>query len=262
MKTDPLLALTRYDGPPEATPCLIAHGLFGSARNWNAIAQRLSATRPVITVDMRNHGHSFWSDSHSYTDLAADLAAIIAHVGAGPLDVIGHSMGGKAAMTLALIRPDLVSRLLVADIAPVSYTHSQSQFIDAMRAVDLAAITRRAEAAEQLGAQGVAPELQSFFTQSLDVAAKRWRFNLDALERDMQLILGFPPLDGVFEGPTLFLSGGQSDYVTHDARPKIKSLFPAARFAKLPQAGHWLHAERPRDFIATAATFLTHPSSE
>ncbi len=257
MTTDPLLALTRYDGPQEATPSLIAHGLFGSARNWNAIAQRLSASRPVITVDMRNHGHSFWSDSHSYDDMAADLVRVIDHLGTGPLDVIGHSMGGKAAMTLALTAPDRVARLLVADIAPVPYSHSQMQYIEAMRAVDLSAVTRRADAAAQLGAQGVAPELQSFFTQSLDVSARRWRFNLSALTRDMPKILGFPDLTGVFDGPTLFLSGGLSDYVTREARPRIKALFPKAHFAKIPGAGHWLHAEKPRAFVDTAAAFLS-----
>jgi pimeloyl-ACP methyl ester carboxylesterase len=258
MTDTPLLALTRYDGPPEgARPTLIAHGLFGSARNWNVIAQRLSQTRPVVTVDMRNHGQSFWADSHSYPDLADDLARVIDNIGAGPLDVIGHSMGGKAAMTLALQSPDRVARLLVADIAPVPYSHSQSQFIDAMRAVDLSKVKRRSEVAEALGAQGVAPELQSFFTQSLDLAGRRWRYNLDVLERDMPLILGFPDIDARYDGPTLFLSGGASDYVKPDYRPRIKELFPQARFAKLPKAGHWLHAERPRDFIATAAAYLT-----
>lgn len=257
MMTDPLLTLTRYDGPPETRTCLIAHGLFGSARNWNAIAQRLSRTRPVVTVDMRNHGKSFWAGSHSYPDMAGDLAGVIDHLGQGPIDVIGHSMGGKAAMTLALTAPDRVARLLVADIAPVAYEHSQIQFINAMRSVDLAAIERRADAAAALGAQGIAPELQSFFTQSLDAAGKAWRFNLDALERDMPKILGFPEIDGRYDRPTLFLSGGASDYVSSKDRPLIKSLFPSARFAKLPNTGHWLHAEKPKDFVAVTDAFLT-----
>ena len=254
---DPLLEMQRFDGPARARPTLIAHGLFGSGRNWGAIAKRLSATRPVITVDMRNHGGSFWSPDHSYADLAQDLARLIDHLGHGPLDVIGHSMGGKAAMMLALTAPDRVARLMVGDIAPVSYGHSQMEFIDAMRAVDLTQISRRSDAADQLGAQGVEPALQSFFTQSLDVGEKRWRMNLDALAAEMPKILAFPETDAQFAGRTLFLSGGNSEYVLPDHRATIKSLFPSARFAKLPGAGHWLHAEKPREFVAAAETFLS-----
>jgi len=248
--------MTHYDGPSEATPCLIAHGLYGSARNWNVIAKRLSETRPVLTVDMRNHGASPWANTNSYEDLAEDLAEVITAQGFGALDVIGHSMGGKAAMMLALMRPDCVARLLVGDIAPVAYSHSQAQYIDAMRAVDLSGITKRSDAAEGLANLGVSPELQAFFTQSLDVAGKRWRYNLDALERDMPKIMSFPETDARFTGPTLFLSGAQSDYVLSDHRPTIKKLFPNARFAKIPNAGHWLHADNPKAFIATAEVFL------
>lgn len=251
-----MLANYTFDGPEGRTPCLIAHGLFGSARNWNVIAKRLAATRPVLSVDMRNHGDSPWTDTHSYADLAADLAEVIAAQGT-PMDVIGHSMGGKAAMMLALAHPEQVNRLLIADIAPVTYSHSQQPMIDAMRAVDLARVTRRSDAAEQLGTQGIEPALQSFFTQSLDVANKRWRYNLDTLERDMPAIMSFPQVDAQFAGPTLLLSGAESDYVTRAHRDRIKSLFPKARFAKLPGAGHWLHADKPREFVAAAETFLS-----
>ena len=253
-----LLAQTHFPGPADANarPLLIVHGLFGSARNWSAIAKRMSEHRSVVTVDLRNHGMSFHAATHSYPDLASDLAAVIEARGEGPMDVIGHSMGGKAAMTLALSAPDDIARLLVADIAPVTYTHSQLQYIHAMRAVDLSTVTRRSEAAEALEAQGVETELQSFFTQSLDLEAKRWRYNLDALEADMDKIMSFPSFETSFEGPTLFLSGGASDYVRPEARPVIKALFPGAVFAKLPKAGHWLHAERPKDFIAAANAFF------
>lgn len=246
-----MLNTVTYDGPA-GTPLLIAHGLFGSARNWGVIAKRLSATRPVITVDMRNHAGSAWYDSHSYPDMAADLAEVITQ----PTDVIGHSMGGKAAMVLALTRPDLVERLIVADIAPVAYGHSQMQFIKAMRAVDLSKVEKRSDASEQLAAHVGDPTLQAFFTQSLDVKGKRWKLNLDALAAEMPNILGFPEVDGAFEKPTLFLSGALSDYVTRDVRPVIKQLFPLARFAKIPGAGHWLHAEKPREFEASVRAFL------
>lgn len=247
-------------GDAPGTPLLIAHGLYGSGRNWGVIAKRLSDTRRVITVDMRNHGASFWDDDNSYHALAGDLAQVIDHIG-GPMDVVGHSMGGKAAMVLALTRPDTLRRLVVGDIAPVGYSHSQIQFITAMRSVDLSVVTRRSEANAQLAAAGVDAALTSFLTQSLDVAAQRWRLNLDALAHNMADILDFPTLATSHTGPTLFLSGAASDYVDRSYRPVIQSLFPHARFAKIPGAGHWLHADNPRAFEANVRAYLDAPST-
>lgn len=243
--------------PTADTPALIiVHGLYGSGRNWGVIAKRLSDSRRVMTVDMRNHGQSPRAKSQSYPDMADDLAQVIAHSDM-PVDVCGHSMGGKAAMVLALQNPTLVRRLIVADIAPMAYGHTQQLFIDAMRAVDLTTLTRRSDAEGQLAEAGVEPALQSFFTQSLDVPNKRWRLNLDVLEAEMPKIIGWPDdVTGPFDEPTLFLSGGASDYVLPEHRDHIKSLFPAARFAKLPGAGHWLHAEKPREFEAAVRIFL------
>ena len=241
--------------PTDRPPLLIAHGLYGSARNWGVIAKRLSDERQVIAVDMRNHGNSPWSDSHSYPDMAEDLAEVIAAHG-GQMDVIGHSMGGKASMMLALLHPQAVRRLLVADIAPVSYTHSQIQFIEAMRQVDLEQVTRRSDAHAQLAKLGVEPALQSFFTQSLDIQGKRWLLNLDALANHMPDIMSFPQVEASWDGLALFLSGANSDYVLPEHRPQIRDKFPNARFAKIPDAGHWLHAENPRAFEQTARAFF------
>lgn len=237
-------------------PILIAHGLFGSARNWGVIARRLSDQgRRVITVDMRNHGDSPWAANHSYPDLAEDLAQVITAHG-GQADVLGHSMGGKAAMALALMHPGVVRRLIVADIAPVAYGHTQQHLIDAMRAVELSTIETRRDADLQL-AQSVDSEgVRAFLLQSLDVKGRRWRLNLHVLETFMPTILGWPDLSARFEGPTLFLSGALSDYVKPEHRPAIKALFPKAQFAKIPGAGHWLHADRPREFEAAIAAFF------
>ena len=244
--------------PTDTNPALIiVHGLYGSGRNWGVVAKRLSDTRRVITVDMRNHGQSPRATTHSYLDMADDLAEMINHLNM-PVDVCGHSMGGKAAMVLALQNPTLLRRLIVADIAPVEYGHTQQMFIDAMRAVDLTTLTRRSDAESQLAEAGVERALQSFFTQSLDVPNKRWRLNLDVLEAEMPKIIGWPDdVTGPFSGPTLFVSGGASDYVLPEHRAHINSLFPAARFAKLPGAGHWLHAEKPREFVAAVDVFLS-----
>ena len=239
----------------DTPPLLIVHGLYGSARNWGVIAKRLSDRGQVIAVDQRNHGASPWTETHGYPDMAADLAEVIAAHG-GRADVVGHSMGGKAAMVLALTRPELVNRLIVADIAPVAYTHSQIQFIEAMRAVDLSRVEKRSDAVAQLAEHVEDTTLQAFFTQSLDLKEKRWLLNLDTLAREMPKVLGFPEVSGAFDGPTLFLSGADSDYVTPEYRPRIRALFPKARFARIPGAGHWLHAEKPREFEASVRAFL------
>lgn len=240
------------------TPLIIAHGLFGSARNWNVIAKDLSTQRPVIIVDMRNHGHSPWSDNHSYGEMADDLAEV-ANTQNGPVDVLGHSMGGKAAMVLAVNQPALVRRLIVADIAPVAYGHSQVHLIKAMRAVDLGRVVSRRDASDQLQAQVPQDTVRAFLLQSLDLAGDtpRWRLNLDALEDFMTQTIGFPDLSGQFDGRTLFLSGGASDYVQPDHLPRIRTLFSQATFQQIAGAGHWLHAEAPKPFAAAVRDFLS-----
>jgi len=250
-----MLATTHLPSQGAAAPTLIAHGLFGSARNWGVIAKRLSDRGPVAAVDMRNHSDSLFADDHSYAALAEDLSEVIT-ANWGQADVIGHSMGGKAAMVCALNAPDAVRRLVVADIAPVGYGHTQSHLIHAMRALDLSHVTRRSEAAEALEASIPEPGVRAFLLQSLDVAGKRWRLNLDALEAEMDKIIGFPEIEGRYDGPAFFLSGAESDYVLPEHRARIKALFPQARFAKIPGAGHWLHAEKPREFEAAVRAFL------
>lgn len=239
----------------EKPPLVIAHGLFGSGRNWGVIARRLSDTRQVIAVDMRNHGDSAWTGSHTYPEMAADLAEVMADLGR-PADLLGHSMGGKASMMMALSQPGNLRRLVVADIAPVAYSHTQLPYIQAMRAVDLSAITRRSDAEAQLAAQGVERALQSFFTQSLDLTGKRWKLNLKALERNMPAIMTFPETEATWDGPTLFLTGAESNYVRPEHREIIRAHFLRPRFARIPGAGHWLHADRPREFEAAVRTFL------
>lgn len=233
-------------------PLLIAHGLFGSARNWGVIAKRLSDTRQVVAVDMRNHGDSPWTDSHSYPDLADDLAQVISAHG-GRMDVLGHSMGGKAAMVLALQHADLVKRLIVADIAPVGYSHTQMGPLNAMRSVDLSAVTARRDAQEQMDLD---IPTATFLLQSLDLQNKRWTLNLDTLANEMDKIVGFPDVTGTFAGPVLFLRGATSAYVDPESEPLIRRLFPAATIDTVAEAGHWLHAEQPRATETAIRRFL------
>jgi pimeloyl-ACP methyl ester carboxylesterase len=243
---------------PDLPPLVIAHGLYGSARNWGVIARRLADRRTVIAVDMRNHGASPRAATQSYPDMAGDLAEVIAEIGT-PVDLLGHSMGGKAAMHLALTQGALIRRLVVADIAPVAYDHDQSRHVHAMRALDLTGLTTRGEADRRLSATVPDPGLRAFFLQSLDLKAEggpRWRLNLDVLEAEMPKIVGWPGTQGRFDGPTLFLTGADSSYVRPEHRDTIRALFPKARFARLPDTGHWLHADKPREFEETVRVFL------
>ena len=251
-----MLNFVEYGQRSDQPSLLIVHGLFGSARNWGVISKRLADTRHVVTVDMRNHGESPWSDSHTYADLAGDLAEIIEVFG-GKMDVLGHSMGGKAGMVLALTQPALVNRLLVADIAPITYTHTQLHLIKAMKSLDLSTVEKRSDADRQLTDAIPETPVRAFLLQSLDVNAKRWRLNLDALAANMDDIIGFPDLSGRFSGPTFFLSGGASDYVRTEHKATIRALFEQPFFAKIPGVGHWLHAEKPREFEASIRAFFS-----
>ena len=257
-----MLNVLRF-GEHAGIPVLIVHGLFGSGRNWGVIARRLAETRPVIAVDMRNHGDSPRFPTQSYADMAGDLAQVIAAHG-GRADVLGHSMGGKAAMVLALTHPERVRRLIVADIAPVAYGHSQSHHIAAMRALDVTGLAARSEADRRLSATIPDPALRAFFLQSLDLKSDppRWKLNLDVLEAEMPRIVGWPEITGRYDGPALFLSGALSDYVRPEHRATITALFPRARMARIPGAGHWLHADKPREFEAAIQTWLDATEAE
>ena len=237
------------------TPLLIVHGLYGSARNWGVISKRLSDEREIFAIDQRNHGDSQWCETQSYFDMAGDLQEFLEHFGS--MAVLGHSMGGKAAMVLSILKPSLVEKLVIADIAPVSYFHDNTQYIRAMKNVQLDKLATRTDAIIQLAESVPKPELRSFFAQSIDLKNKRWKLNLDVLESEIEKIISFPQLSGKFEKVSLFLSGALSNYLQITHRPTIKKLFPKAKFAKIPNAGHWLHAEKPREFEAAVRTFLS-----
>lgn len=252
------LAEERY-GDGAGTPLVIAHGLFGAGRNWASLAKRLAKARPVIVVDMRNHGDSGWSDAAGYAAMAGDLAETIAAAG-GIADVLGHSMGGKAAMALALSAPERLRRLIVADIAPVAYDHGHGDYVAAMRAVDLSRVTRRSDADPMLATAIPQAPLRAFILQNLIIedGRARWRPNLDALAAAMDEILSFPAdtPHARWRGPALFLRGGASDYVADAHGPALRARFPAARVETIEGAGHWLHADRPEPFLRAVEAFL------
>lgn len=250
-----MLNLTRHGSASARIPLLIAHGLFGSGRNWSTIARSLSESREVVTVDMRNHGDSAWTETHDYPGMAGDLAEVIETELGGRAAVMGHSMGGKAAMTLALAQPELVERLIVADIAPVTYPdHNQEPQFTAMRTVDPATVKSRSEA-QQLMAD-IAPEVAAFLLQSLDLGERRWKLNIDLLEREMPSMIDFEPENTPFVGPALFLAGAKSDYITKHHHRVIRAWFPNARIETIADAGHWVHADQPQAVLEAVGTFL------
>nr|WP_170295046.1 alpha/beta fold hydrolase [Paracoccus aestuariivivens] len=240
-------------------PVLLAHGLFGSGKNLGGLARRLAETRRVISVDMRNHGDTFHDADHSYAALAGDLAEIIRAEG-GQADVLGHSMGGKAAMMLALNHPDQVRRLAVLDIAPFAYGHTQTPLIDAMEAVDLTDLKLRSEADRRLAEHIPQASVRAFLLQSLDLKSDppRWKFNLPTLREQMPTLVSWPSdaPKATFDGPILVLAGAESDYVREPQVEAIRAHFPQAKIKFLAGAGHWLHADRPIEVAEAVASFF------
>lgn len=244
-------------GPPVA----ILHGLFGSGRNWRSVAQHLAARHRVLTFDLRNHGGSPWADGMSYGEMVEDLRVSLRARGIERAALLGHSMGGKVAMLLALLHPGAVDRLVVVDIAPAANPPSLLAYIRAMRAVDLRGVTRRGEADLQLAEAVPDPAERGFLLQNLVIGqnAAHWRLNLEAIEREFPQIVGFPdlPAGTVYPGPALFISGGRSSYIQPEHEPLIRHLFPQARITRIEGAGHWVHAEQPQAFLQASTPFLS-----
>jgi pimeloyl-ACP methyl ester carboxylesterase len=250
-----------FDERGAGPPLVVLHGLFGAKRNWATIAKALAPHHRVLTVDLRNHGASPWHAVHDYPALAGDVARFIhTHVG-GPAAVLGHSMGGKAAMVLALEEPGLVERLVVVDIPPAP---SRTSLIDALRAmqqVPLAACTRRGEVDAALAESIADPAVRAFLVQNVTAGPNglAWAVNLDAIAHNFPAIVGFPdvPAGRTFSGPTLFVVGERSDYVRPEHHAAIHRRFPAATIKVVTGAGHWVHAEAPDAFLAVVSGFLS-----
>ncbi|MBL6077370.1 alpha/beta fold hydrolase [Belnapia sp. T18] len=242
------------DGPP----VILLHGLFGSAQNWGAVQRHLAARHRVLALDLRNHGASGRSSAMDYPTMAADVAETMRAMGAAPTAVIGHSMGGKVAMALALAEPALVARLVVVDIAPIAYPPALRPYVEAMQAIPLRSGLTRRDADAALAAAVPEPGIRAFLVQNLRMQddPPRWRLGLDELAAAMPVLEGFPDLPGRYEGPTLVINGERSSYIRPDSHPRFGALFPAARFATVPGVGHWVHAESPSSFLALIGPFL------
>jgi pimeloyl-ACP methyl ester carboxylesterase len=270
---DRLAARTIGDAGPRV---VFVHGLFGQGRNWTTIARGLADRHRVTLLDLPNHGHSPWTDRVDYLDMAELVAAEFESYGE-PVTLVGHSMGGKVAMTLALRRPELLRALVVVDIAPVEYpllggrTDDPDEeaspfgaYIAAMRAIDLDGLTGRQQADDALRAAVPSRMVRGFLLQSLVREGTgadgrwRWRLNLELLERDLGRLRGFPdPGPGAhFDGPVLWIAGANSHYVLARDRPRMDELFPSTRLVRIKNAGHWVHSEQPEIFLETVRRFI------
>lgn len=245
----------------EGPPLVVVHGLFGSASNWQSIAKRLADAWRVLCVDLRNHGESPHHEDMSYTVMADDLRGFIKDQAGGCAPVVGHSMGGKAAMTLALEHPEVIPALIVADVAPATYGHRFTEYLDVLMELPVTTIANRREADAWLADSIPEAPIRAFLLHNLRQGENgyRWRINLDALCAHVDDVAGFPVADkGLsFAGPTLFLRGGRSDYLQDKHHPAIAAMFPDSSIETIEEAGHWLHAEKPDEVAGAFRDFLT-----
>jgi len=248
------------EGARDRLPVLLIHGLFGAASNWRGIARRLAGQRHVLVPDLRNHGDSPWAERMDYPSMSGDVAALLDAQGIERAHLVGHSMGGKVAMWLALNDPEHVGSLVVADIAPVTYESRFGSLMSALSNLPLAELRDRRDADRRLSEVIGSAPLRGYLLQNLVQDAEghwRWRMNLTALAASLDLILGFPETGGSqYPGPTLFVYGGQSNYLTGETLPRIRALFPLARMRSIPEAGHWVYADQPDAFSAAVMGFL------
>jgi esterase len=240
-------------------PLLVLHGLFGSGSNWRGIARGLQDCRSVYLLDARNHGASPHTPTMNYAAMAADVEAFMDRNAMPSADIIGHSMGGKTAMHLALHSPLRVSRLLIVDIAPAPSPSDHGALIETLLALPLTRFTRRTEVDQALAQCVTDAGLRAFLLQNLSNTASgfRWRINLAAVRDCMPALLGFDASRAVpFAGPTTFIRGEHSEYVTDRDIDRIRKLFPTAGIHTVPAAGHWVHAEQAGAFVQAARAFL------
>jgi esterase len=237
------------DGPP----VVVLHGLFGSSRDWRGVARALSAQHRVLCVDLRNHGRLPWTDSIGHAGMAADVRALIDSEGLVRPIVIGHSMGGKTAMTLALDSPESAGRLIVGDIAPVSYADRLTPYVEAMQSINPRTTADRAEARRQLSAKIPDAAAVGFMLHNLTVRDDHfdWRLNLPAIGAAVPALCAFPPTPTSrrFDGPALLIAGSMSDHVSPSERAAFAKLFAQPQFTQVEGAGRWVHADRTAEFL-------------
>jgi pimeloyl-ACP methyl ester carboxylesterase len=237
------------------------HGLFGQGRNWTQIAKALAPEHRSLLVDLPHHGRSEWQDDFDFLDIADQVAGLWS--ADDPVTLVGHSLGGKVAMVLALRHPDLVERLCVVDVSPVSYSSGREfgGYIEAMQGMDLSAIDQRSDAEEALADAVPSATVRGFLLQNLrrEGDSWRWQVNLDVLGQDLAEVGGWPEeqLAGTpaYEGQVLWIAGARSDYVRDEYAEAMDRWFPHNRRVTIKNAGHWVHSEQPEVFVEVLRQF-------
>lgn len=239
---------------------IILHGLLGSLDNWATLGKKFAENYRVFLLDQRNHGKSPWSDTWSYEAMAEDLHEFIQEHSLDQIILLGHSMGGKTAMFFATQFPDIVDRLLVADIAPKAYPVHHDQILHAMDVIGIANLSTRQEVDQALAQYIPDFGTRQFILKNLqrdDNGAFSWKVNLEVIKAQIESVGEALPENAFFEGDTLFLKGDKSNYILDQDLPLIQKHFPHSNLVNIHNAGHWLHAEQPEAFYTAVQAFLS-----
>lgn len=253
------MKLVNYQQKGTGPDVILIHGLFGSLENLNMVAKHLALHHTVTNIDVRNHGHSFHQNDMDLQQLANDLVLLLDHLSIAKASLLGHSMGGKIAAQVALSNPTRVDKLIIADIAPVPYPAHHQKILDGLLSIDLSRITKRAQADSQLAKYVDDMGVRQFLLRNLALDQGRLSFkcNLDYINACYPQIMQGYQGDAQFSGPTLFVKGGNSDYIRPEHRAFIAKILPNAKARVIAGAGHWLHAEKTAHFNKIVGDFLT-----
>ncbi|CAH0990477.1 Esterase YbfF [Sinobacterium norvegicum] len=249
----------------EGHPVVLIHGLLGMGDNLLALAKQLSEHYQVLLIDLPYHGKSPWQGGFSHSQQAQSIVSCLEQLGIEKFSLVGHSLGGKIAMQIALLHPSMVEAIVVADIAPVHYQqHRHRGVFTGLRAVNLQALNKRSEADAEMAEYIEEPGVRQFLLKNLykgEDGQFRWRADIKSLEQHYHEIAQGPQLDSRYSGPCLFIKGQNSDYITADHQQAMRGYFPAFSFKMIANTGHWLHAEKPLIFNALVVRFLAQSSA-
>lgn len=244
----------------QGKPLIILHGFLGMSDNWKTIGSKFAEKGfQVHLLDARNHGRSFHSDAFSYELMVQDVYRYIQNYNLNKISILGHSMGGKTAMLFATSYPQCVEKLIVVDISPKNYPIHHQFIIDGLLSVDFQKVNNRTQVEEQLSKYIVDAGTRQFLLKNVYWKTKErldFRFNLKALRDNLAEIGKSLPENLIFEGASLFVAGDKSNYITQQDMTLIKYHFPMADYQLISNAGHWVHADNPTDFIQKVANFL------
>ncbi|MEQ8626411.1 alpha/beta fold hydrolase [Ekhidna sp.] len=244
----------------EGDPLIIMHGVFGSSDNWQTLGKVFAENFKVYLVDLRNHGNSPHSDEFDYDVMVKDVVELMDDEGLKKAHILGHSMGGKVAMHLATQHADRVDKLIVVDIAPKYYPPHHQQIFEGFHSVDLDNLENRKDADEQMAKVISNFGVRQFILKNLDRkkdGSFGWKLNIDAIERAIENVGEGIEGDVSFDGTTLFIAGSKSDYITEEDHDLIREHFPKALIASVKDAGHWVHAEKPKELGEMVMEFLS-----